>query len=346
MQKVIQRAERAHRVAAKKAARLATHRSNGEGWERGEATKRLTAAAARNIVAARQNRREDWELGALAPRRDVGKEAASYGAVEMWDFYIPDVDPKKRLKWYPIRAGDRAVVVKGRDRGRISVVQSIDEEKCGVTLKTLNMVDIKVPEYLRKERQEFDQNPIQSAPRTMPIENVRLVYPLPDPETGVPRDVIIERLEPSRGGVDRIIPGTKTIIPWPEVVDEQLDDHPEDTLRITVEEQTFRPWLLHPPMPLSVINELRNPYSKFRTRHDFDYLERKELEDARTEKRKALSKGMRTPLQELSEVRRKQKEVERSKELTEEQLKKIGEVIIKEKEKALGVVRAMPAAEQ
>ncbi|KAF2771225.1 hypothetical protein EJ03DRAFT_36887 [Teratosphaeria nubilosa] len=356
MQKAIQRAERAHRVVAKKIARATSHNRKGQGWESGQTTKRLVAAAGRNLRAARHNRREDWEAGALAPRRDVGKEAASYGAMEIWDFHVPDVEHKNRPKWYSIQQGDRVVVVKGRDRGKIALVERVDGEKCGVSLKGVNMVDLKIPEYLRKERDDFDQKPIQSAARTTPIENVRLVYPFPDPQTGVPRDVVIERVEHvnyfydkverkwNKG--DRIIPGTNTIIPWPECADTQYEDYPDDTLRITVEEQTFRPWLLHPPMPLSVINELRNPYSKFRTRHDFDYIEQKELEDARMEKRKGLIKGMRTPLQELAEVRRKQKEVERSKELTEEQLKRIGEVIIKEKEKALGVLRAMPAADQ
>merc|ERR1711939_384049 len=106
---------------------------------------------------------------------------------------------------------------------------------------------------------------------------------------------------------DRLIPGTNTIIPWPEKADEYHEDFENDTLRLNVDEQTFRPFLLHPPMPLSVIDELRNKFSRFRTRHDWDFIERKELEDEREEKRKDLS---------------------------DEQLAKIGEVIAAERAKA------------
>lgn len=83
-------------------------------------------------------------------------------------------------------------------------------------------------------------------------------------------------------------------------------------------------------MPLSVIDELRHKYSKFRTRHDYEYQMKKELEDAKTEDRKDLIKTMRTPLQELAELRAREKQ-QQKKELTPEQLARIGEVIARER---------------
>ncbi|TKA75836.1 hypothetical protein B0A55_04390 [Friedmanniomyces simplex] len=218
-----------------------------------------------------------------------------------------------------------------------------------VRVKGVDVVDVIIPDWMRSE--QGLQEELSALSHALPLDSVRLVYPLPDPATGIPRDVVIERLininfsfdkvkkEWTVG--DRLIPGTNIIIPWPPKADPIYEDYQDDTLRITVEEQTFRPFLLHPPMPLTIIDELRNKYSKFRTRHDWEYVEKKELEDAKVEKRKELAKGMRTPLQELAEVRRQKRVEEGEKELSEEQLARIGEVIARERGKAVGVVKGI-----
>ena len=60
---------------------------------------------------------------------------------------------------------------------------------------------------------------------------------------------------------------------------EQRDDadlDPEmmvgDTPRITTELETWHPSLGMPPFPISVIDELRGKYSRFRTRHTDEYI--------------------------------------------------------------------------
>jgi large subunit ribosomal protein L24 len=352
MQRVIQRAERAARVAARKKAKQAEHIRRGAEWSDEQTAKVNRQKVSQWIRDAKVNRRVDWETGPLAPRRDVGEDAGKYGSVHMFEFHPPKVREKLRPKWTHISEGDRVVVTAGRHKGKIAAVTSLDVERAGVTVKGVNVVDVQVPEYVLRERTDLSQERLAAMPRMIPLEQVKLVYPLPDPETGVPRDVVIDRLicvnrrfdkkTKKWDDGDRVIPGTNTIIPWPEKAEDEHEDHDADTRLQDVSEQTFQPYLLYRPMPMGVIDELRYKYSKFRTRHDWQFVEKMELEDARVERRKELIKGMRTPLQELGEIRKRQKEA-RERELSEEQLAKIGEVIAQESAKAMGAVRQMPA---
>ena len=68
-------------------------------------------------------------------------------------------------------------------------------------------------------------------------------------------------------------------IPWPEKKEPNYIDEEMDTLRIDTEQQSFLPTLLRPPMPFGVVDEMRNKYSKFRDRHDDDFIAKKEAED-------------------------------------------------------------------
>ncbi|KAK0263188.1 hypothetical protein B0A54_00553 [Friedmanniomyces endolithicus] len=348
MQKVVQRTLRAERVTNRKKAKAREHLSKAEGWSNFHATNRLKRVTSANIRTARLARQEDWEAGALlAPRRDVGEQANTYGAIMMYNANVPELPARKQPKWLPFSEGDRLLVIKGRDKGRIGECIEVQKERGCVRIKGLNVMDVIVPEWMKAE--DSSRDAIEGISRFLPLDSVQLVYPLPDPVTGIPRDVVIERLihinhrfDKMKGEWtpgDRLIPGTNTIIPWPPTADPTYDDFADDTLRITVEEQTFRPFLMTPPMPVTVIDELRNKYSRFRTRHPWQYVEQKELEAAKVEKRKELVKGMRTPLQELAEVRRMKREAEGERELSEEQLARIGEVIASERGKAVGTVR-------
>lgn len=344
MQKIIQRTQRAERAAARKTAKAREHRQRGESWERSQTLNRQRRSAIDNIREAQRARKEDWALGPLAPRRDVGEKKATYGAMDVFTYQLPELDPEARPKWMHISVGDRVVVIRGRERGKIGTVDDVTQERASVRVKGVNVVDLNVPAWLQQEVSAGEEpTPVQAMARPLSMHDVRLVYPLPDPETGIPRDVIIDRLvhvnytfdkskkEWTQG--DRLIPGTNTLIPWPEKTEPHMEEHDIDTPRFTVDEQTNRTCLLHVPMPLGVIDELRNKYSRFRTRHDWEYIDRKEQEDLRSEKRRELAKGMRTPLQELAEVRRRQKEEERQAELSPDQLARIGEVIASERAK-------------
>lgn len=135
----------------------------------------------------------------------------------------------------------------------------------------------------------------------IPVSAVKLVYPLPDPITGIPRDVIINKLVKRDVHFDpykneetwsRYLSPQNILIPWPEESEPTYADEKPDTLRIDVEEKTFLPTLLRPPMPMTVIDELRNKYSLFRDRHDEEWVATKEAEDEEKMRMKQLAERM------------------------------------------------------
>jgi large subunit ribosomal protein L24 len=164
------------------------------------------------------------------------------------------------------------------------------------------------------------------------------VHPLTDPATGAARDVIIRELTPvgithdrptRKVFFSRIVPGLNVRIPWPKQQPREREAHPVDTLRLDVEERTFVPTLLRPPMPEAVLDELRNRYSKFRTRHTPEYVATVEAREA---EKKARRKGARADemLLPVQEYNRKMRELRRERgrpELSDDMLEKIGEVI-------------------
>lgn len=132
-------------------------------------------------------------------------------------------------------------------------------------------------------------------------DNIRLVYPLPDPQTGIPREVIINNLV-LRGRhfnvfdneeiFDRYLEPQNVRIPWPEKTEPIYKDEEGDTLRLQADENTYTPTLISPPMPGTVIDELRNRYGIFRDRHDDEYIEKKIQEDIATEAEQLRKKSM------------------------------------------------------
>jgi large subunit ribosomal protein L24 len=116
-------------------------------------------------------------------------------------------------------------------------------------------------------------------------------------------------------------------------VDEsKLEDYPSDTLRLEVEQKTFVPTLLRPPMPSSVIDELRNRYSVFRTRHDSEYIAKKIREEEEKEEKKMLIKKMRTPIKEINRLEKKMKKAKGKGKLTDDMLEKIGKVMAEKRQ--------------
>jgi large subunit ribosomal protein L24 len=101
-----------------------------------------------NIVQERKNRREDYELGPLAPRRDVGSQKETYGTVSQWAMTGPKLTWEQRKEMYPdtalrylnIRVDDRVVLLQGRDKGKIGKVLQIDRMKMEVVVEGLNLV--------------------------------------------------------------------------------------------------------------------------------------------------------------------------------------------------------------
>lgn len=209
---------------------------------------------------------------------------------------------------------------------------------------------------------------IRAVPLPIPLSSVRLVHKVPDPDTGIETDKIISCLIPlpdekkaeireecQDGGISqqemenrlrgRTIPGSKEVygrwleIPLPALAKHQSNKKghkqhhgADDTSRLEVERKTWTPTLLRAPMPGGVIDELRNKYSRFRTRHDADY----QLALDNRARRKAEYKAwvesgggmLVTPAQEAGRAERAKLKEERGEPtLEKEVLERIGEVM-------------------
>ncbi|KAM3072762.1 hypothetical protein ACMFMF_007093 [Clarireedia jacksonii] len=355
MQKVIRRTALAEKQAARRLMRR-KERTLRERWKtQNEQRTMYEREQARIFAESKVARKENWELGPLAPRRDVGKKKETYGAIESQFIQGPEMRKSEAEeilalwggRFLNIREGDRVVILEGRDKGKIGSVLQVDKKRAEVTVEDMNMVDVVVPDWMRSP-EDPDQRPIRSLPRPISLKHVKLVTPLTDATTGVTRDVIVRKLAHHKMFHDRhgqrtlwqrIIPGLNIVIPWPKRNPDsypEKQDFPCDTLRREVEEMTFVPTLLTPPMPASVIDELRNKYSVFRTRHDPEYVAKKVAEDQEIAAKKKASREMDTPLKEINRKARKLRKAKGKGKLTKGMLLKIGEVISRRRAAAMG----------
>ncbi|KAK2749640.1 hypothetical protein FQN57_005862 [Myotisia sp. PD_48] len=284
MDKVIHRAALASRQAKRKARIIASE----DRYALARANIRERIAMQRAIldeaIQERKNRREDWVKGPLAPKRDVGEREGVYGTISTNRMRLPKLPPAKKVKYVLFAPGDRVCVVKGREKGKISKILSIDEDSGSVTVEGVNMHDVEFPSFALAADQ--DKRPYRPYPLPLTFDAVRLVVPLEDPVSGAIKDVVVKHAYGAPPFLDRpygsttpkhtrYISGLDIEIPWPETADPEFKSHPIDTLQIEVESKTFLPSLQTYPMPSTVIDELRNKYSRFRTRHDPEYIAEK-----------------------------------------------------------------------
>lgn len=141
MQKVIRATSRAKTQAERKYAAEQAHNKIVNRKIRISDQKLINTERRNLIKAARIARREDWLMGPLAPRRDVGDSKVTYGTLSPRLMQAPAKE-KSELKEWCIREGDRVVIIapKHRDHGKIGKVKSVREigEEC--TVEGLNMV--------------------------------------------------------------------------------------------------------------------------------------------------------------------------------------------------------------
>ncbi|KAL2759382.1 hypothetical protein ACRALDRAFT_1067783 [Sodiomyces alcalophilus JCM 7366] len=351
MQKLIKRTAEAQRAAARRA-----KKKNFEAYlqnkdRRIREQRQSIEEIATDLRTARNTRREHWELGPLAPRFDLdGKNthAAQKTSRTAMQAILKPWEVEKRCAWagtpqlLNLVVGDRVVVLEGPDKGKIDRVASLDMERGTLQLENIAKYLAQVPDEYRAI--DPQRTPSRVAPASIPISAVRLIHPLTDPKTGLTRDVIVRNL--TAGPVKwhrqtgwrawtRYITGLNVAIPWPERTPQPREDHPCDTKRADVEEPTFVPTLLRPPVPDGLIDELRNRYSKFRTRHEEAYILRKEAEAAEKQARHKQAQSMLTPLQEFNRQQRALRRERGQPMLSEEMLAKIGQVIARNKTAAL-----------
>ncbi|KAM4066864.1 KOW domain-containing protein [Hirsutella rhossiliensis] len=354
MQKLAKRTAQAHHQATRRAQQMLERQAVDDRRRIRQSVKAATDELRKNIKDARRARREDWELGPLAPKRDLGFN--NYGVLKEttrldWtQGGMQRVQPtvlEKRCAWaggskqLNLAPGDRVIVMDGPDKGKVDSIDSVDATNGTVKLK----------ECHRALSEGVLGDAIRSNALPISVASVRLVYPLPHPETKQVRDVIINQLKAVAPNMqsenmtldrwengnkwDRVVPGINVVIPWPEVKAPVYQAADADTVREQVEERSFYYGLLSAPMPEQVIDELRNKYSKFRTRHEPWYVEKKEAQEAAKKERAEPALSMQTPLADYHERQRELRDNGKEPRLTEPMLMRLGKFMARQKVEAL-----------
>ncbi|KAF8243996.1 hypothetical protein K440DRAFT_560043 [Wilcoxina mikolae CBS 423.85] len=339
---------RAKKVAERANRRLKLQKEHENKRKANEARKEHVAfqkLIADDRRASRAQEKEDHRLGPLAPRRAVGKEELEmYGAFDQLRVIPPAVPENHRIKYWNIVEKDRVVVLKGPDRHKIGVVKMLDKENNTVLVEGMNMMPVKVPDAFKSL--EPNQPNVIFREQPLHYNDVRLVVPLPDPETKQLRDTIVANIAMSKVFHDkredekrwtRYIKGTSISIPWPKKQEKEEFDQTADTRIMDVETVTYTPSLLRPPFPPTVIDELRNRYSYFRTRHDPEYVQKVEQMEAA---KKALEGAtIKTPVQLLNKKLREEKKARGKPVLTPEIMEQIGRVMAQNRPELLERVK-------
>ncbi|CAG8309613.1 unnamed protein product [Penicillium salamii] len=298
MQRVIQRTTSARKQALRRSIKAQERQELLDRIQIKRARKDFGAALSSQFQEARKNRWEDWEKGPLAPMRDSGLNRTTYGGLQGSVLHPPRLPKHEQRRHVLFAEGDRVCVIRGQDQGSINVITQVNRDSETVLIKDVNMRDVIIPEWA-KDRMAHQ---IDTQPQSFPVSfsDIRHVIPLEDTETGKMQQVIVkhayaagpynERAPHSKlPRYTRYVSGLDIEIPWPMEEDPTITDGDMDTSRMEVEASTFVASLAEPPMPSTVIDELRNKYSRFRTRHDPEYLREKMTEDYEKEYRETVS---------------------------------------------------------
>ena len=140
MDKILRRATLARAQAKRRARKVADAKRFDEEWQRRRETVAKNREQKKAVVAARHDRREDWLLGPLAPKRDAGALKDSYGSISQRAMYQRKLFKDEKSEYINIVEGDRVVVVEGREKGKIGKVKKVDKDSEDVTVEGLNLV--------------------------------------------------------------------------------------------------------------------------------------------------------------------------------------------------------------
>lgn len=148
MQKVIRRTLFAEKQAARRLVKRKEKQTRQWANMNREQQTMIRKLNTDQIKAARAVRREDLELGPLAPRRDVGDAKEQYGTLSPDQIRGTDLDHRKREdilesvggRYLNIVKGDRVVLLEGRDKGKIGKIIDTSPSAGTCTVDGLNMV--------------------------------------------------------------------------------------------------------------------------------------------------------------------------------------------------------------
>jgi large subunit ribosomal protein L24 len=150
LQRVVRRAVRVERHAKRKVQKLQESREAQELREMKDEMRQQRRALGYVERSARIQHREDWFLGPLAPRRDVGQLKTDYGAfpkmaIRTIEYCKPVLEEfietarKGQDRNYFFKR-DRVVIIRGPGKGMIGVVDNVNWEQQTANLRNTVMV--------------------------------------------------------------------------------------------------------------------------------------------------------------------------------------------------------------
>lgn len=153
MQKIARRVATAERVVAKrrKARNDTSHKQEARAEFKQNIEHRSIGKA--EIEYAKKAIRDDWAMGALSPRRDVGDFHDALGAISHVRYASRDLTLAKRnarCQWaggahyLNLAVGDRVVLLDGPEKGRIGKIADINHGTAQVTVNELNKVCVPI----------------------------------------------------------------------------------------------------------------------------------------------------------------------------------------------------------
>lgn len=160
MQKLAKRTAQAQRQAGRRAEHQARRQRKTALWQARAAVKGMNQEIKGNLADARLARREDWEMGPIAPKRDLGfnnyglmsdptRASHSYNGQHV-------ISPKvveKRCAWaggtkqLNLAVGDRVVILEGPAKGKLDRIDSINTDLGTVTLREQYQVGSILEQY-------------------------------------------------------------------------------------------------------------------------------------------------------------------------------------------------------
>lgn len=155
MQKLVKRAAQAQRQAMRQGRRQAEQINIDQKNRNRHVARAAVAEVRQNLLDARRARKEDWEMGPLAPKRDLGFN--NYGALQenmRTDWSNQGMNGprpelvEKRCAWaggsrqLNLAPRDRVVIMDGPDKGKIDYIKAVQPETGSVTLENHHRVSM------------------------------------------------------------------------------------------------------------------------------------------------------------------------------------------------------------
>lgn len=153
MQKLLKRTAQAQRQAGRRAKKINRRDEFDTRRRNNQYLKMANDEIRQNLKDSRRARKEDWEMGPLAPKRDLGFNG--YGTFrenlrQDWtNNGMNPIDPKvleQRCAWAGgvkqlcLAPQDRVVILEGPDKGKVDRIQSVNKLNGSVTLENHHKV--------------------------------------------------------------------------------------------------------------------------------------------------------------------------------------------------------------